>query len=208
MHPMIMNLRGITKEYVDGMDDIFESKFTEDLREDSVISDYEVKETTSYRTPPEYFSSMNEWLQNTDLDCSYCGLIIGAPPFPEVEKISSIDPFKAQTMKRYFCDALCCRSFIDREYEGQKRHDKVKFMKIIYDKFLRHECATLISDDKNRERTIRTLSTSRVINIPHAPDKTLMKKFSGDGGITTSEYRELKEHIKRENKIGVYGFIA
>lgn len=203
-----MNLRGITKEYVDSMDDIFESKFTEDLRDDvDILSNYEVKETTSYRTPPEYFTTIHDWTLKTDLNCSYCDLIIGAIPFPEIEKISSIEPFKAQTIKRYFCDALCCRSFIDREYAGQKRDDKVRFMKIIYDKILRYECSSLINDEKNKEKTIHALRTSRVINIPHAPDKTLMKKFSGDKGITTEEYREMKEHIKRENKIGSYSFV-
>lgn len=205
--PMIMNLRGITKEYVDGLDDIFESKFTENLQNDSMmIENYETKETISYKTPPDFFTSVGEWPTVSDLHCSYCDLIIGGFPFPEIEKIVSIEPFKAQTMKRYFCDALCGRSFIDREYDGQKKNDKVKFLKIIYDKHLRYECASIINDERNREKVRQALSVSRVINIPNAPDKTQMKKFSGDMGITTEEYRELKEHVKKENKIGCYAF--
>lgn len=205
-NPMILNLRGLTREYVESVDDIFESKFTETLQDDDVMVKYEVKETTLYRTPPEYFTNISEWPHNSDLDCSYCSLIISEIPFPEIEKISMIEPFKAQTVKRYFCDALCCRSFLDREYTGQKLHDKVKFMKLIYDKCLRYECAAQIMDEKNKEKTATTLSMSKIVNIPQAPDKTMMKKFSGDKGITPDEYRELKEHIKRENKLGKYGW--
>jgi len=123
----------------------------------------------NYSDIPRKFTSVKEWPTFTNILCWYCSLsITGYPKF--VPKNPSI--IKGQPVCEtigHFCHWSCAISYALIKYDTEKFWD-VEKMIIIF--------ANLFNDFKYQ-------------CIPEAPDFTKMKAYSGNDGMSVSEYQEL-----------------
>jgi hypothetical protein len=147
---------------------------------------------------PNIYTDIDNWPKSTNLACWYCSLCFkGKPWFIPVawtrgvidrEKVTydinlnfpQSDQCIETTIIRTdgnFCSPFCAKRYIE-EYKKYTPNIRKKNINMLH-----YQCEQFLGYNPNY--------------IPSAPDKTKMKKYCGESGITESEYQKL---IKRNYK--------
>jgi len=158
----IIFLSGITKKHVDKL-------INGDI--DNYIDSYDVPvETREYLcSVPKVFTSVNEWVDQVDLDCEHCCRPITSRPIPVPSGCYHDSKTRQLIIKvSGLCDTWNCAQAVINYSCKRERDELSNLLRILYEKF----------------------TDERISIIIPAPDKKIQCRFCGPEGMTDDEYQD------------------
>lgn len=169
----ILFLKGIALTDIED-DSIFDDKFTEGIE-----SDQNLPISESLCNIPTKFTTWKDWIKRTNLICWSCDRKFKTLPLFIVDSVSDVGEQRIIVPLGNFCSDNCIMSYINIEYSGTERDNKIKYMLML------------------RAERIGV----RSIIIPNAPKKTLRREYCGDVGLNHTQYQQLFDQIVSESTI-------
>lgn len=134
-----------------------------------------------YKSLPREYSITTHWPQTSNCKCWYCDLNFSTVPiFVPTNFYINKSGNEEFTTEGNFCTFNCAQKYINLTYLGRNNNHETytRLLRKLYFKFTGHNIKKIIE----------------------SPDKTLMKQYCGENGITPTEYRikinELNELYK------------
>lgn len=165
----ILILPHISESDFTPIDDIFEDKFKENIIYNEHSS---IATSVVYKALPSKFKNIEDWPKTTNLHCWECDNQFKTMPLFIINSITKdeLDGREVFDVLGCFHSWRCMYSYILRNYSSQQLDDKTRYMQYLY----------------------KVLNLVKMPLIQPADKKTIMKKYSGDTGISPEEY--LKEN--------------
>lgn len=142
------------------LDESFDQKFMEHL----------VRAVPNlYSEIPKTFTDMTLWPKTSNLKCWECSEnFISHPVFVPTNVYENENGFKTFDVCGNFCSWNCVVKYIEKTYPKHKHWDYMRYVRIVY----------------------KLMNGRSITKITPALDKTCMKQYCGNEGITCEEFRQ------------------
>lgn len=176
--PNIMFLPNVFEKDITHDDHIFDDKFSE-----TVAYEASVPEIQHYTSIPATYTTLDKWITVTNLCCWNCDRQFKNRPIFVPDSIYfTKNAERIMDVNGVFCSFNCAQKYIDEKYKGPSRDDRTKFLQILFKDFYGY----------------------RAPIIKPAPEKTKMKKYCGEKGVTADEYQKMIEELNANYELSCY----
>jgi|SRR3989344_5798566 len=183
----ILFLKGIKLSDLTTIEDMFDEKLMGNVCIMERIQHNNHQDDTSsilYKSNPNTFTSYKTWVKNSNCKCWECTCMFNESPvfIPLYIRKNDLGCIEMGVYGN-FCWFNCAQKWINEKCKIDGTHDdKTRMLKILYEMF----------------------TGNKIQKIVESEDKTVMKQFCGEHGITQQEYRDNMNLLNSEYELTEY----